>query len=492
MLETVVFLSGAVVMILELAAARVLAPYLGTSLFVWTSLIGVILGSLSLGYWWGGRVADRWPERRLLSLTFVAAAAVVALIPAAQAPLLSSLAANAADLRWKSLAAAMLFALPAVLLGVVSPFAARLKMTDVSRSGRTVGGLYALSALGSITGTFVAGFWLIPSVGSTRLVLILAFVLLGCSVVCEPRSLLWVKLAVLGLWAGLAVGYANDRPLLPSGKLVLDRDTAYQRLVVFDLPVPNRQPVRVLSMGFSEYHSAMFLDRPNELALDYTRFFRMAPYLRPGIRRALCIGGGAVIYPRDLLRASPRTKVDVVELDPGVTRIAREYFGLTDDPRLTMYHEDGRVLLNRDGPAYDAVFLDVFWGRTIPFQLATLESARRIAARLTKDGVLLVNFVSAIEGPQGEFFRAEYATLRRVFPQVLIFAVFYPSEPAKVQNLILVALRSAAPPSLTGEEMRQYATHLWRQPIPGDMPVLTDDFAPVEQYAARQLEPDSR
>jgi spermidine synthase len=218
----------------------------------------------------------------------------------------------------------------------------------------------------------------------------------------------------------------------------------------------------------------------------------MAPYLRPGIRRALCIGGGAVIYPRDLLRASPQTKVDVVELDPGVTRIAREFFALTDDPRLTMVHEDGRVFLNREGPAYDAVFLDVFWARTIPFHLATLESARRIAARLTESGVLLVNFVSAIEGPQGEFFRAEYATLRRVSPQVLVFAVLYPAEPARVQNLILVAFRSAVPPSLTGDEMGRYASHLWRYPIPGDMPVLTDDFAPVEQYAARQLEPDRR
>ncbi|MGJ5818324.1 fused MFS/spermidine synthase [Paludibaculum fermentans] len=486
MLELTVFLSGALVLILELVASRILAPYVGTSLYVWTSLIGVILGSLSLGYWLGGRLADRSPQPRVLALTLIGAAAAVSLIPIAQGPLLSALATSEGDPRWNSLGAAMLFALPAVLLGVVSPFAARLRMTSVSSSGSTVGKLYAISTLGSIAGAFAAGFWLIPNVGSTRLVYLIGLCLLGCSALNAPLQLNRARLGVLAIWGASVCYFVASPPAWAAGQLLLDRDTAYQRLLVFDLPVPNRQPVRVLAMGFSEYHSAMFLDRPQELALDYTRFFSMVRYLRPSLRRILCVGGGALSFPRYLLATFPEAFVDVVELDPGVSQVAQEYFHFTPDPRLSLHHEDGRVFLNRVGPRYDAVFLDVFWGRTIPQQLATVESARRIAARLAPDGVLLVNFVSGIDGPGGAFFQHEYATLKRIFPHVLVFPVFYPGDATRVQNLVLVAAARPEALTLTAPELRPFLAHLWTSPIPAAFE-LTDDFAPVEHMAARQL-----
>jgi spermidine synthase len=489
MLELVIFLSGAIVMILELVASRLLAPYVGTSLVVWTSLIGVILGSLSFGYWWGGRLADRRPTPRMLSLILLGAAGAVTIIAVIQAPATAALSANVADLRWGSLLAALLFAPPTVLLGVITPFAARLKLVTVAESGATVGRLYALFTLGSIAGTFAAGFWLIPAVGSKRLTMLLALVLLFNSVLIQPRALAWAKAGVLAIWIALFWMEPRIGAPVAGGRLVVDRDTAYQRLLVFDLPLPNRPGVRVLSMGFEEYHSAMLLDAPEQLPLPYTKFFRLGPVLRPGIRRALCIGGGAYSYPRDLLRALPEATADVVELDPEVTRIAEEHFALAHDPRLKIHHEDARVFLNRDAATYDAVFLDVFWGRAIPFQLATLECFQRIAARLSADGVLLVNLVSAIDGRRGEFLRAEYATLRRVFPQVLVFPVLYPDDSTRAQNVMLVALRTATPPALDSPEARKYASHLWRGNVAEDMAPLTDDFAPVDQYAARNRQP---
>jgi spermidine synthase len=380
----------------------------------------------------------------------------------------------------------MLFAAPGILLGMVAPFAARLQMTAVANSGSTVGSLYALSTLGSIAGTFAAGFWLIPVFGSGRLLLALAAVLMVCSALAAPYALRRARAGALLLSTASAL-WGNSAPRLPSGRVVLDRDTPYQRLVVFDLPVPGRQPVRVLSTGFAEYQSAMLLDRPGVLALDYARFFRLALRWRPGLRRALCIGGGALSYPRDILQASPETRIDVVELDPAVTQTAQLLFGMTAHPLLALHHEDGRVFLNRAGPVYDAIFLDVFRGRTVPFHLATVESARRLAARLTPEGVLMVNMFSAIEGPAGRFFRAEYATLRQVFPQVLVFAVFYPDAPLSGQNLVLAATRSRVPLPLDGEAFRSYAAHLWRHPITPDEPVLTDDRAPVELYTALQF-----
>jgi hypothetical protein len=149
-------------------------------------------------------------------------------------------------------------------------------MVSLAGSGRTVGRLYALSTLGSISGTFAAGFWLIPTVGSTRLAMLLALVLLLNSVLVEPRALAWAKLGVLAAW--MAVFWIGPR---------LGTPIAGGRLVVFDLPLRNRPGVRVLSMGFEEYHSAMLLDAPEQLPLPYTKFFRIGPLLRPGMRRAL-------------------------------------------------------------------------------------------------------------------------------------------------------------------------------------------------------------
>jgi len=256
--------------------------------------------------------------------------------------------------------------------------------------------------------------------------------------------------------------------------------------LVFDLPVENRQPVRILSMGFEEYHSAMLLDAPDELPLGYTQFFRLAPALHPDLRRALVIGGGALSYPRDLLRHSPATRIDVVELDPAVTQVARDYFGFRDDPRIAIHHEDGRTYLNRSGPSYDAVFLDVFYGRTVPFHLATLESARRIADRLSPGGMLVINFMSALEGPGSDLFRAEYATLKRVFPQVLVFPVHAPNDARIVQNQVLLAVLSSDPLQAPRGDALRYWRHLWRSPILSDLAEMTDDRAPVELYASRQ------
>jgi predicted membrane-bound spermidine synthase len=493
MLEIAVFLCGAVVMVLELAGSRVLAPFLGTSIVVWTSLIGVVLGSLSLGYWWGGRVADRRPEARLLSRIILLAAAATLLIAGLKGFLLAFLQ-NKASLSVVTLSATVLLFAPAsVLLGMVSPFAARLRMRDARTSGRTVGNLYALSTVGSIAGTFAAGFWLTAAVGTTNLVLLMAGVLILAAALVHAGDLR-AKLATAGL-VGIAAGALGiyDAQLARAG--IFDLDTPYQRVLVYNAHnTETGQRLRMLATSPEGSQSAMDPDAPDALVLAYTRYYRLAAHFRPGARRMLLLGGGGCSMPK-YIQTHPQEfggmpQLDVVELDPGVTAIAAQHFAFTPKSGVVLHHDDARRFLNAalaKPERYQVVFVDVFTSHlSVPFHLATQETAQALSGVLDQDGVALVNCISAAEGPKSRFFRALLATYRGVFPHVECFLVQEPGDPSAPQNIILAAFKSTAGPRLASRNPEYAALlatrYLPPASMPGDPPALTDDFAPVDHY----------
>ena len=480
-----VFACGAAVMVIELAGSRVLAPYAGTSLYVWTSLVGVVLASLSVGYWWGGRLADRRPDARLISLLLFTAAACVGTTAVAKDQVLILLQSRVDGPGALALCASLaLFAPANIVLGMVSPLAARLAIRDTQSAGTTVGTLYALSALGSITGTFLAGFVLIPAFGCVRLLLLTSAALGAISLAIFFSRRAGARVAAL--LALLAVGRAA-----PGGGLagaVLDVDTPYNRVWVHrDSHEETGRPILSLSTDPYGQESAIYLDG-NDLVFDYMKSFRLIERFAPGFRRALMIGGAAYAYPREFLRRYPDACIDVVEIDPALTQISRSYFGLKDDPRLTVVHEDGRTFLNRGGAGYDVIIVDAFRdANCLPFHLTTVEAVRRMRARLTAGGAVLVNIIGAIEGADGRFTRAEYATYAEVFPRVMLFPVDNPGDGLAVQNIILAALKSEREPA-TGSadaEMDRLLRHLWTGAVTTDVPDLTDDRAPVEYYLGR-------
>lgn len=485
MLEVVVFLCGAVVMVIELAATRVLAPFLGTSTVVWTSIIGVILGALSLGYWWGGRLADRHPNPKALSLVILGAAVCTALIGFSRSFVVEMIQASGAGLHAGSLQAVLLlFAPAATLLGMVAPFAARIRMTDPARAGSTVGRLYALSTMGSIVGTFAGGFFLISWFGSAAILFLMAGVLALASILCHAGR--WpLKAGLAGVFVALYLLAAADaRSLAASG--VVDVDTPYQRVLVY----PSRdfttgRDMLAMSTGPEGVQGGVYPDDPRALALNYTRYLTLASHFAPDMRRVLVLGGGAYAIPKYVLGKHPQARVDVVELDPGITELARAHFFLPDDPRLTVRHEDARTFLNANAERYDAIVVDVFNSHaSIPFHLATLETARRLAAALTDDGVLLVNTITALEGPRSRLYKSFYATYARVFPQVHPVRTWSPGLKTDMQNVLLVCFKSPAPRAWDSPDESTQARLDQRQPAPemdGAL-VLTDDYAPVERY----------
>jgi spermidine synthase len=485
MLEISVFLCGAVVMVIELTGSRVMAPYLGTSLVVWTSLIGIILASLSVGYWWGGRLADRRPEARLLGRIILLAALATGAIALTKSFVLGFLQSQGAGLHAAAVwATFILFAPPALFLGMVAPFAVRLKLTDAGHSGRTAGRLYAISTVGSIVGTFLAGFVLIAWIGSTNILLLMAAVLALASFLAA-RSGAAVKGAACILFLMMlfwAVGH--DARLAAEG--FVDTDTPYNRVIVFKgAEAETGRLMRVMVTGPGAKQSAMYMDSPAALALAYTRHFRLVEHFVPEMRRMLVLGGGGFYFPKFVLAAYPAVALDVVELDPGIVSLAREYFELKDHPRQHIIDEDARTFLNRNRETYDAVLCDTFNSHyAIPFHLATREAAQRMKAALAPNGVVLVNLISALEGERGRFFCALRATYASVFPTVLAFAVDDPLDRTRAQNIILAAFASAGEPPLsaTDPELDAMLSRRVQPPPDASCETLTDEYAPVDRY----------
>ena len=204
------------------------------------------------------------------------------------------------------------------------------------------------------------------------------------------------------------------------------------------------------------------------------------------------LGGAAYSYPKDFLSQYSTARMDVVEIDPGVTQLARQYFGLRDDPRLRIYDEDGRIFLNNTEEKYDVIFGDAFSSfYALPFHLTTREAVQKKYDILNDGGVVVVNIISTLEGKGSKFLQAEYKTYQSIFPQVYLFPVQSTVDTGQAQNIILVALKSDKPAPLYNtedEEMAGYLTHFIQPKISEDIPVLTDDFAPVDNYIMELLE----
>jgi spermidine synthase len=202
------------------------------------------------------------------------------------------------------------------------------------------------------------------------------------------------------------------------------------------------------------------------------------------------LGGCAYSYPKDFLKRFPNAHMDVVEIDPVMTELAKKYFRLKEDARLTTYHEDARRFLNRSDKTYDVIYGDAFNSiSSVPFQLTTKEAIQREYDLLNDGGVVLANLISSIDGTSGKFLRAEYATYRSIFPQVYLFPVAFPENGARVQNILLVAIKSDVSPLFESKdsELAEYLKHRWQKEVKNDLPILTDDYAPVDYYKRESL-----
>ena len=474
-LGVVVFTAGAGTLATEISASRLLAPYFGSSTIVWANIIGLILVYLALGYWLGGKLADRRPEPRLLGWIVLVAALVIAALPFIARPILDLTVQGLDTISVGAVvgsffAALLLFLVPVTLLGMVSPFAIRLALDDVNEAGAVAGKLYALSTIGSIVGTFVSAIVTIPLIGTQRTMLLAAALLvLAAALLLGSR---W-QILTLGMAALL---FVPAETIKATTGLIYETESAYQYIQV--LQEPDGARVLRLNEGVvdhSVWHSDTVLTGG-----EWDMFLTVPPLLDQPPKTMLVIGNAGGTTARAFGKLYPGVQIDGVEIDPKVTEVGRRYFGLGDNPRLHVITADGRPYLNSTDKRYDIIAIDAYHQPYIPFYLATKEFFELVRDHLAPDGVVALN-VATVPGDE-RLADALGTTLLTDFPSVwrwralhfnqLLLAFQRPTTRAELSQR--VARISPAAASL----VPAFRSRLSPMTSTGDP--LTDDRAPVE------------
>lgn len=529
----VVLVAGAALMSFELVGSRLLAPYFGNSIYVWGSLIGVFLGALSIGYTAGGRLSDRWPHAGALALVLAAAAVLTALVVPLQSPVQSAVVQWNPGIRLNPLLSAVLLFGPAsVLIGMVSPFAVRLRASSLDHLGSTAGSLYGLSTFGSIVGTIATAFWLIQAIGSESIVLLIAASLAVCSLLAAIESLavrrralasgagsLLVIGAILatgtgsldaslarrnGEWSPVlrAGGYREQFEPVGNGRIRYSADSQYHhiRVVDYDGGPGDTAASRVLHFDNSLQAGAALTDSGRAVTgralFPYLRAFDLLPVLRPKLRHVLFIGLGSGAAAMRLHDLAPDAQIDVVEIDPEVERVARRWFGFSSEAA-DVHIGDGRSWLAASDTTYDAIIVDAYFADSVPFHLTTREFLAVVHDHLAEDGIVAANLIGAVRGHRSKLLRSMLTTWKDTFPHLAIYPVpgqdgrvaldrFANVEMFAARDQLPTASRVAAmvndsPLAVHDRELARLVAARYDAAISSHgVPLLSDDYAPVD------------
>lgn len=471
-----VFFTSAAVLVLEILAGRLVAPYVGVSLETYTGIIGTILAGIALGTAVGGRMADRWDPHLLVGPTIVlgGALALVSL------PVVTAVGPGVAGGGPTAivLLTVLAFFAPAAVLSAVSPMVAKLRLSDLGETGSVVGGLSAAGTAGALVGTFVTGFVLVAALPTRPIVVGVGAALVGWGLV------LWFALARRRPGIGAVVGIVAAGLASVALPSPCEVETAYYCVSVEDDPANPSGRTLVLD---NLNHSYVDLDDPTYLHFRYIRLFADvidAEVAGGAPVDALHLGGGGFTIPRWLEATRPGSSSLVLEIDDTLVEVVEDELGLVTGPHLRVRTGDARTALDdQPADAYDVVVGDAFGGVSVPWHLTTVEVVRLLDRVLTDDGFYVANI---IDGGDKGFLRAQIVTLQAVFAHV---AVIQPPDGSTVEaaaNHVLVASQSplrvasgdidpADGVLVTGDDVDAFV---------GDARVLRDDFAPVDQLLA--------
>ena len=470
------FFSGMCIMAVELCASRLMAPFFGTSTFVWTNIIGIIMIALSIGYFVGGKLADRRPRLHILLWLLMAASAFLLALPFLASPLVRWLASlmgrfnsSFSFIFFGSLSAiTLLFFPPIVIMGMTSPFLIRI-IAQSGHVGASAGHIFGISTIGSVLGTFLPILIFIPTLGTATTMLFFAaalFVVTALGFANRKTAILCVAAAVPFLFP---IPSMREIP----GK-VYSTESAYQYIEVFD-----RGPYRYLVYNDAVGFQTVANKRSVFTGLYYD-YYSLLPLLFEGPpQSALIIGLGGGIIANQIYYFYPEIGVDGVEIDPKVIKIARTYFALADTVRV--FNQDGRIFVNLEKTKYDIVIIDAYTQQVyIPFHLTTVEFFSQVKRRLLDNGILAMNVSSARD--DSPLIRSITNTLRLVFGHVYQLRI-----PNSVDNLVLASDRRidfSLPGGAVGKGMQglaEYSRQFFSESTYDDRyKPLTDDRAPVE------------
>lgn len=503
-------------MVIELVASRLIARHLGSSLYTWTSVIGVVLAGITIGNYLGGRIADKFKSKSALSVQFSLASIACLLII-----ILNRFVGEWIwlwQLSWPVRVfshVSLVFLLPSILLGTISPVVAKMALDQGLPTGRTVGDIYAWGAAGSIVGTFLAGFLLIAVFGTVKIIWIIAVILLFISICYRPKHwlpylvlLILATLFIMGMlpyeWADETIAAIGIREKDDPAILYQD-ETPYCWVAVRQI---SEDPDRRAFLQDKLKHSEISMDDITDLQYFYTKIF--AGLTRHFVKEIpqpsfLVIGGGGYAFPQYLHATYPEASVDVAEIDPGVTEAAHAAFGLPDETPIRSINLDARnhiddVLRKNRGDEqaihYDVIFEDAINDYCVPFQLVTLEFNEKIKEILSEDGLYLINLIDTYEN--AEFLGSIVLTLEETFPHVHVLTTKETFAELRETYVVAASMKPFDPEPIFREynplmKIKTYEGADYDYIVQKARGlILTDDYAPVENLLAPVVRQSAR
>lgn len=469
-----VFFAGIGSMTTEMCASRLLAPYYGSSTMIWANIIGLILIALSVGYVLGGRLADSRPSPRVLGLVVLAGAVLTAVVPFAARPFLNITINGVASVSpgavvGSFLASVVLFVPSVLLLGMVTPFAIRLGIEGVDKAGSTAGRVYALSTAGSLLGTFLPALVTIPLIGTQRTLLAAAALIAAAATLL--LGFRWLVVAVI--LAGLIA--IPPGAVKATAGLIYEKESRYQFVQVVQR---NDERLLYLNEGYA-IHS-MWRAHTVLTGGEWDMFLTVPPLTGRPVKQIAVLGNAGGTTARSFGVYYPEIDIDGVEIDPLVNTVAREYFGLADNPRLNVVAADARPFLLGSEKKYDLIFIDAYRQPYVPFYLATADFFKLVRDRLAPDGIVALN-ISTVPGDD-RLSSSISGTLATQFPMVMTWPALRFNQLvlgfAAATDLDVLALRAATAPSDI-LPLTDLLTADWYRVGPM-RDYWTDDRAPVE------------
>jgi spermidine synthase len=489
-----VFSSGMTTLALELTASRLLGSVFGTSNLVWASIIGLILIYLTAGYFIGGWLADRYPSPKIMYLILAWGAFTAGLIPLVAKPVLR-IAADSFDqlqvgiLFGSFTAVLVLFSIPVILLGTISPFAIRLAIHDQSEAGRVSGRIYAISTLGSFIGTFLPVLVIIPLIGTAKTfigfsIFLTVVALVGLWLVSGWRSaIIWIWMVIFLV---VAAYFLTGGPIKKTTGQIYETESEYNYIQVLE-----SDGYRLLRLNEGQGIHSMW--HPDEIDFNgpweqflVAPFFNESPYPVDNVESMAIIGLAAGTTARQATLVFGAIPIDGFEIDPGIIAVGREYFDM-NEPNLNAIAEDGRVGLERSEKEYSIIGIDAYRPPYIPWHLTTQEFFKTVYDHLSEDGVMVINVGRSPSDRR--LIDHLVGTISTVFPSIYVMDVpdtfnsiiYATRRPTKIENLYnnLLSLytQKDAHPLLISAIKRMVAN---QQPVPVGQVVYTDDWAPIE------------
>jgi tetratricopeptide (TPR) repeat protein len=511
-----VFISSFCIMVLELVASRLIARHLGSSLYTWTAVIGIVLAGITIGNYLGGRIADRFEAGKALAVQFVLSSAACVLTV-----ILNNVVGDWIwlwNFSWPMRVFShvfLVFFIPSTLLGTISPVVAKMALDRGLATGRTVGDIYAWGAAGSIAGTFAAGYYLIATMGTIAVIWMVGGVLLVMAILCRPRFwvvYLWAVIFAAALTMGMVpLDWAKDKGLTfalrekPDPKVIYRDESQYCHIEVKRLSetVDKRAFIQDKLM-----HSEIIMDDILDLQYSYEQIYAAITHRLSGDKQklsVLVIGGGGYVFPRYIEKVWPGSRIDVAEIDPRVTEAATKAFGLARDTSIRTYTMDARNYVDgllRQGKntgqisRYDFIYEDALNDYSIPYQLCTKEFNDKIAQLLTDNGVYMIELIDIYHS--GLFVGSFINTLERTFPYV--YAVTG-NQPRSMRNtFVVIAANRKLNLENLGSEKPVRNLDLWilnnsdmeELRRKANQTILTDDYAPVENLLTTAVRSSSK